>query len=142
MTPNNKEGFKEMTRMILAAPLILHGIAHISGFISSWTSNDAGFSKRPWILSSRVALNDPLGRAFVLIWLAAMVSLAGAGLGLIFRQGWWPSLTIIGAVLSFVVIIPWWNTVPPGAKFGAAFDLLVIFLLLLPLKSRILDLVQ
>ncbi|HEY42686.1 MAG TPA: hypothetical protein G4O11_01765 [Anaerolineae bacterium] len=131
-----------MVRLILAAPLILHGIAHVSGFMSSWTSNPAGFSKRPWIFSSGLTLSDPLGHAFGLLWLATMASLVGAGLGLSFRQDWWPTLTMVGAVLSLVVILPWWNTVPPGAKFGAAFDLLVIILLILPFKSRILDLVQ
>lgn len=131
-----------MTRWLLAAPLILHGIAHISGFISSWTSNLAGFAERPWILSSTVTLRDPLGRAFGLVWLVALGSLVGAGLGLISGQGWWPTLTMIGAVLSLIAIIPWWNTVPPGAKIGAAFNLLIILVLLLPLKSRILEVVQ
>lgn len=131
-----------MARWLLAAPLILHGIAHISGFISSWTSNLAGFVERPWILSSTVTLRDPLGRAFGLLWLVALISLVGAGVGLISGQDWWPSLTVIGAILSLVVILPWWNTVPPGAKVGAAFNLLVIILLLLPVKSRILELIQ
>jgi hypothetical protein len=131
-----------MARWFLATPLILHGIAHISGFISSWTSNLAGFVERPWILSSTVTLRDPLGRAFGLLWLVALFSLVGAGLGLISAQDWWPSLTVIGAALSLVVILPWWNTVPPGAKVGALFNLLVILLLLLPVKSRILELMQ
>ena len=131
-----------MVRWLFAAPLILHGIAHISGFIGSWTSNLAGFVERPWILSSTVTLRDPIGRAFGLLWLVALISLVGAGLGLIFGQDWWPSLTVIGAALSLIVILTWWNTVPPGAKVGAAFNLLVIILLLLPLKSRILELVQ
>ena len=45
------------------------------------------------------------------------------------------------AVLSLAVILPWWNTVPLGAKMGAAFDLLVLVVLLTPLKERILALV-
>ena len=131
-----------MARWLLATPLILHGIAHISGFISSWTSHLAGFVDRPWILSSTVTLRDPLGRAFGILWLVAVISLVGAGLGLISAQDWWPSLAVTGADLSLIVILPWWNTVPPGATVGAIFNLLVIVILLLPLKSRILELIQ
>lgn len=36
------------------------------------------------------------------------------------------------AVISLVAIVPWWNTVPPGAKVGAAFDILLIVALALP----------
>jgi hypothetical protein len=46
------------------------------------------------------------------------------------------------SVISLVVIVPWWNTVPPGAKFGAFFDVAVIIVLLLPLKGKILELVS
>jgi len=128
-----------MIRFIFAAPVIGHGLAHLSGAIASWTSNVEGFSERPWILSSGITLQSGIGRAFGLLWLVAMVGFVGTGLGLLFRQEWWPALAIPTAVISLVAIIPWWKTVPPGAWVGAAFDLLLIIILLLPLKDRILD---
>ncbi len=131
-----------MIRFVFAVPLIMHGLAHMSGFVASWTSNLVGFSERPWILSSGVALQSSAGRAFGLLWLVATVSFIGSGLGLVFKQQWWPSLAIPAAIISLVAIAPWWHTVPPGAWAGAAFDLLVIIVLFLPLKDRILDLVQ
>jgi hypothetical protein len=131
-----------MVRWIIAAPLILHGIAHLGGFISSWTSNLAGFADHPWLLSSTVTLRDPFGRVFGLVWLVAMVTLVSSGVGLITGQVWWPTIAMVGATLSLVVILPWWNTVPPGAKIGVVFNVLVIIILLLPLKSRVLDIVQ
>lgn len=131
-----------MIRFIFAAPLIVHGLAHLGGVVASWTLNLSGFSERPWLLSSGVTLQSSLGRVFGLLWLVAMVGFVGTGLGLVFKQQWWPALAIPAAIVSLVVIVPWWKTVPPGAWVGAAFDLLVIFLLLLPLKEQILDLVK
>lgn len=124
-----------MIRLVLAVPLIGHGLAHISGFIASWTNNDAGYGRRPWIFSSGVGLQSPLGRLFGLLWLAAAAALVAAGVGLAVEAAWWQTLAVVGALLSLVVILTWWNTVPSGAKIGAAFDLLILMLLLTPLKD-------
>ena len=131
-----------MLRLIFAVPLIGHGLAHISGFIASWTNNDAGYGRRPWIFSSGVGLQGPVGRLFGLLWLASAAALVASGIGLALETTWWQTVGIIGAVLSLVVIIPWWNTVPSGAKIGAAFDLLILILLLTPLKDAVLGLIN
>lgn len=131
-----------MMRFIITAMLIGHGLAHLSGFVASWTSNLAGYSARPWIFSAEVALQSSVGRVFGLLWLVAMIGFVGAGLGLASGQEWWTTLALSAAVVSLAVILPWWNTVPPGAWAGAAFDLLIILLLLLPLGEHILDLVR
>ncbi len=124
-----------MIRLALAVPLIGHGLAHVSGFFASWTNNDAGFGRRPWIFSSGVGLQSLVGRLFGLLWLAAAAVLVAAGVGLAVEAAWWQTLAVVGALLSLVVILPWWNTVPSGAKIGAAFDLLILILLLTPLKD-------
>ncbi len=129
-----------MWRIVLAAPLLVHGLAHISGFITSWTTKDAGFKKRPWIFTTGVELERGIGRAFGILWLIAMIGFIGTAIGVLFRQDWWIQLAIGASATSLVVIVPWWNTVPPGAKVGAVFDLVVVVGLLLPLKQRIVDL--
>jgi hypothetical protein len=128
-----------MLRFLIAAPFILHGLAHLSGFLRAWTTAQVGFSDRPWLLSSGITLRSPLGRAFGLLWLIAMMALLGTGFGVLFRQAWWPLLAIVASVISLTVIAPWWNTVPPGARFGALFDLVVILVLLTPWKDRIVE---
>jgi hypothetical protein len=133
---------KTMLRFLIAVPLFLHGMAHISGFLASWTRGDFGYSPRPWLISSGVHLNSGVGRVFGLLWLIAMAGLVGAALGLVFRQEWWPWLAVTAAVLSLIVIIPWWNTVPAGARFGAIFDLLLLAVLLSPLQIKLFDLIQ
>lgn len=108
-----------MLRFLIAVPLFLHGMAHISGFLASWTRGDFGYSPRPWLISSGVHLNSGVGRVFGLPWLA-----------------------VTAASLSLIVIIPWWNTVPAGARFGAIFDLLVLAILLSPFQTKLFDVIR
>jgi hypothetical protein len=126
-----------MLRIVLAIPFLPHGLAHLSGFLASWTRAGAGYTDKPWIFSENVQLQSWVGRIFGILWVVAMVGLVGTGVGIITRQAWWPSLAIAASAISLVVILPWWNTVPPGAKVGAAFDLLVIAVLLSPLQERL-----
>jgi hypothetical protein len=131
-----------MLRIIIAIPLIVHGLAHISGFLTAWTPANTGFPDKPWLFSSSIYLSSPVGKIFGVLWLLSMIGLAGSGLGLLLRQEWWHVLALSGAVLSLVVIVPWWRAVPPGAWIGAAFDVLIIIALATPLKNRILDLIR
>lgn len=130
-----------MWKFIFALPLFAHGLAHLSGFMASWTSTDAGYANKPWLFSEGIYLHSLVGRVFGLLWLAAMVGLVGSAFGLGLWQDWWSALAVMAAVISLVVIVPWWNTVPLGAKIGAAFDVLVLVVLLSPLKERLLGIV-
>jgi hypothetical protein len=124
-----------MWKFVLAIPFLFHGLAHLSGFLASWTATDAGYMDKSWIFSPGVYLQSGVGRLFGLLWLVAMAGLIGSALGIITHQEWWPILAIVSGVTSLVVIIPWWNTVPPGAKVGAVFDILMIGMLLSPLQQ-------
>ncbi len=67
-----------------------------------------------------------------------MVILVAAGLGLLTGQPWWCPAAIAGAVLSLIIIVPWWNTVAPGARYGGtAFNLLVLIALLPPWSDKV-----
>jgi hypothetical protein len=50
-------------------------------------------------------------------------------------------MAVAASIISLVVIVPWWNTIPPEARVGAVFKLLVIIAMVLPVKDKILDLV-
>ena len=130
-------------RWVIALAFIGHGIGHVGGFLTAWTNLPMGFTEQPWVLPGDVLMKSPLGRAFGLLWLVALVFLVGAGLGLLLRRTWWPTVGIIGAVLSLVVIVPWWNTAVPGARYGGTlFNLLVLVALLLPWGDRIIEAVR
>ena len=130
-----------MLRFVIAIPMLAHGLAHLSGVLASWTSTVEGFRDEPWLFFSATRLSDPLGRVFGLFWLAAMAVLVASGLGVVLRQPWWPTMALIGTALSLAAIVPWWRAVPLGAKLGAAFDLILLALLLSPLRAWLLALV-
>ena len=131
-----------MIRFVFAVPLLVHGLAHISGFLAAWTSADVGYREQSWLFSADITMSSPVGKAFGLLWLVAAIGLIGSGLGMVFRQDWWPALAMAASAISLVVILPWLRTVPPGAWVGAAFDVLVIVVLLTPLRDRIVELIQ
>jgi hypothetical protein len=58
-----------------------------------------------------------VGKAWGLIWLDGFIGLVGGVLGLVFEQTWWPTLAITSAAISLVAIVPWWNSVIPGANY-------------------------
>ncbi len=131
-----------MLHFIVIAAFILHGLAHLSGFMASWTRSSSGFSNRPWGLSTGVTLHSGIGHIFGVLWLVAAICSVGAGIGLAAQQPWWPMLAVAQAMVSLIVIVPWWNTVVAGAKVGAAFDVIVLIALLLPWRESFIAAVQ
>ena len=125
-----------MLKYLIAIPLIMHGLAHLSGFLEAWTPLHP-FAARPWLFSTGVTMDTAVGRLFGLLWLVAAAGLVTAGYGLLAGHEWWPSLALVAALLSLLAIVPWWRTVPPGAWFGALFNLVVVVTLLLPWGDQV-----
>jgi uncharacterized membrane protein YphA (DoxX/SURF4 family) len=128
-------------KYVVAIALFMHGVGHVAGILNAWMSANSGFKDRPWIFSKGVTPKSPLGRLWGLFWLVALVCLVAAGLGLAFGQAWWSTLALAGALVSWLAIVPWWNSVVPGARAGALFDLLIIVALLLA-KEQVLRLLS
>jgi hypothetical protein len=101
----------------------------LGGFVNAFPSRATDCSTKPWLFSAEAAMHSAIGRVFGVVWLVAAVVLVGSGLTLLLGWAVWPWLPIVGAVISLLVIVPWWNTVPPGAKAGAIFDLLILLAL-------------
>jgi hypothetical protein len=119
-------------RWLMIVLLLAHGVGHIIGFLEAWTGVPAGFTNQPWVLSDSVTIESALGRAFGLLWLVAMIGFVGAGIGLFTHQEWWRVMTTAAAVISLVAILPWWNTVTPGARWGAILVDLILLVALAP----------
>jgi len=109
-------------RYLIAFALFMHGLAHLSGFFAAWTKAEVGYPARPALFSKKVMLQSPLGKVF----------------GLAFGQGWWSGAALAGAGVSLFVILPWLRSVPPGAWFGAVFDVVILLALALPWKEQVL----
>lgn len=126
-----------MVSVVIAFPLIMHGLANLAGVFAPWSKSLLGFSEASWIFPGNVTLRSAAGRAFSLVWFLSTVCLVGAGVGLILGQAGWLRLAISGCLVSLAAILPWWRAVPPGARFGAVFDVLVVVLLLSPLGGQV-----
>ena len=77
-------------------------------------------------------------RATGALWLLSTMLLIAAGLGVLSEQTWWRSMAIGGAAVSCLAIGLWWKADPPGAKFGAVFNVVEIAALLSPLGAPLL----
>lgn len=128
-----------MWEFVIGIPLIMHGFANSAGFFEAWFSGSLGFSDQPWILGGTATMKSPLGRLFGLVWLLSTIGLVAAGAAVFLDTGWWRSLAIAASALSFAIIVLWWRAVPPGAKFGAMFDLGVIIALVGPWSTKIVE---
>ncbi len=126
-----------MLPYLIAVPLMAHGLANLAGVFAPWAKNLAGFSDSAWYFTGQVTLRSVWGRAFSLVWLASSLCLAAAGSGVLLHQSWWVPMASLGCLLSFAAIAPWWRAVPPGARFGAVFDVLVIAWLVSPFSEQI-----
>lgn len=105
---------------------MLHGLGHTMGFLAAWTHVDVGFDDTPWILTGDVRIRSPIGWAFGMLWLVAMAGWVVAGWGVIDGAEWWPALAKGAAVVSLAAIVPWWNTVPTGARLGVLADVVIL----------------
>lgn len=123
-----------MIRFLVAIPLILHGLANLGGAMAFAGKPPDGFTGQPSIFSPKVRMHSSLGRLWAVIWLCSSLALVTAGLAAIFQRESWLTLSIAGSALSLASIAPWWNTVPPGARLGAIFDLFMLGILLSPVS--------
>lgn len=129
-----------MIRWLIAIAMLMHGVGHIMFFLEAFGASPMGFSNEPWLLPGAFTVTSPVGKAFGLLWLLAMLGFAGAAIGLVMRQAWWPSLAVASAVISLVVLLPWWNTIVPSSRIWVLLaDLVVIAAFGLPWKDQIIE---
>ena len=132
-----------MGKYIILALILGHGLAHISGFLASFTSVDVGYhTDNAWIFRGDIKLKSDFGKMFGMLWLIVAILFLIAAAGIIFSISWWTNITLAAAIVSLIVIVPFWNTVPPGAKAGAVFDLIILVILNSPWNEKIIFLTQ
>jgi hypothetical protein len=121
-----------MLLYLLAIVLLMHGIGHIMPFLGAWTPQKVGFSDASWLFSSGVGVTSPVGQAFGLLGLLALLGFCAGALGLIIHQEWWPAVTIAAAAISIVAIVPWLSAWPLGSAIGALLVDVAVLVALLP----------
>ena len=82
-------------RIVLAVLMVLHGVAHLPGFVNEWRlANLEGIAYRTTILAGRVDLGDAGIRVVGLLWLASAVAFCVAGVGAFGNQSWWMPMAV------------------------------------------------
>ena len=119
----------DLIKLLILGMLVMHGIGHITGFLTSWTKIHMGFTDNPWIFSKNVHLNSPIGKVVGLAWLAALICFLVAAFGLFTGQPYWMNFAVIAAICSLLVILPWPRTVVPGALYGGTLANLFILVM-------------
>jgi hypothetical protein len=129
---------KTMFLYVIAIVLLMHAIGHIMPFMAAWTPQKVGFSGASWLFSSGVSVGSPVGQAFGLLGLLALLGFCAGALGLVTHQQWWPALTVAAAAISIVAIVPWVSAWPLGSAISALLvDVAVLVALLPPWADRL-----
>jgi hypothetical protein len=129
-----------MIRWLIVIAMLMHGVGHIMFFLEAFTEQAMEFSAQPWLLPGGFTVDSPVGKAFALLWLLAMLGFMAAAVGLLLRQAWWPTLAVAAAVISLVVLLPWWNVITPSSRVWVLLaDVVIIVAFGLPWKAQVIE---
>jgi len=110
-------------RIAIAIVMILHGIAHLPGFIVPWrlaTLHDMPY--KTTLLSGRFDAGGAGIRIIGLLWLAAALAFAVTGTAMIAGRPWWPLAGICVSSISLVLSL----LSLPEARVGVIINVVII----------------
>ena len=111
----------------LAALMLLHGIAHLPGFIAAWRPE--GFGQMPYkttILAGRVDLGDAGIRVLGVMWLLIAIGFVFTAAGAFTGRSWWMvALVGVGLASLGLSVLEW-----PLARVGVAVNVAIFAALL------------
>lgn len=114
-------------RIALALILILHGVAHLVGFLNSWgllpaTDPSAAPPSPNVLFGGRLTLGETAARGFGVVWLIAAVSFVTIAIGVWRRDHWsLPALAYV-SVASLALSTAWW----PSARIGVFVNVAIL----------------
>lgn len=114
-------------RFALALILIIHGVAHLVGFVVPWQI--AKLDEAPYkttLLGGRLEVGDTGIRLIGVMWLIAALGFAVSGVALLLLAPWWSSVTLIITGLSLILAILGW----PDSRIGVPIDIILMLYLL------------
>ena len=114
-----------MTRFLIAAFLIVHGLVHIGIYAThQGTSNPEPFdARRSWVLAGAHVAATPMRSASVALSLAVAATYAVAGWAIAFDVAAWVGVATLAATLGLVLKGVWFN---PWLLYGIALDVGVL----------------
>src|SRR5437867_292805 len=102
----------ELMRVALALLMIVHGIAHLVGFVVPWRLIELPAQPyRTTILRGAVDFGEAGIRLYAGAWLILAVSFAALAAGLLLRAQWWYRDSLLaGGVSALLCVLSWPDT--------------------------------
>ena len=115
-------------RFVLAVLMVMHGVAHLPGFVGSWQLAPLpGTPYRTTVLAGRLDVGDAGIRVIGALWLLAAVGFWIAALGAFTGRPWWMPVAMGVALVSLVLTVLGW----PSSRIGVVVNLAILAVLVL-----------
>jgi hypothetical protein len=111
-------------RIAIAVLFLLHGFAHLVGFVGAWRLSPT-VAYKSTVLNGRFDLGDTGIRVLGILWLVTALTFAVAAVGAFTRGSWWMPLALAVAFFSSVLCVLAW----PEAKIGLFVNVALLALL-------------
>ena len=112
-------------RILLAALMVYHGLAHSVGFAEAWQLVPQGPPYKTTILAGRLNLGDAGIRVTGILWLATGVAFLVAAIAAAVGLPWWDSFALVIAVVSLLLCA----VELPEARLGLVINLAIVAML-------------
>ena len=115
-------------RITFAAFLLLHGIAHLVGFLNPFGLAPARAPGQPppprpdALFDGKILIGDAAARSLGLVWLLIAIVFAFVAVGVVRDASWWPATLAAAAVASLAMSVAFW----PAARIGVWIDAVLL----------------
>ena len=113
-----------LRRQVIAVLLVLHGLIHLFGFLTSWNIIDVpGISRTPTVFPDEV----PIGviRDLGALWLLGLAAFFLAAYAVLRDHHWWKGVAFGSAVVSLLATLFWIHEAWPGLILNAVIIALI-----------------
>jgi hypothetical protein len=125
-------------RTALAVFLVLHGFAHLPGFLSPFGLAPARAPGQPapprpdLLFDGRLVVGELAAKALGIAWLLLALAFAVVGFGVLRGASWWPAAFAAVVLASLAMTAAFW----PAARIGAWIDLTLLLLAVMLFATR------
>jgi hypothetical protein len=99
-----------MLRLFFSIVIIVHGFIHLMGFVKAFD------------YAKIQAISQPITKPVGILWLVAMLILIATAISYFLNINYWWALALMGALLSQVLIILYWQ----DARFGTIVNIIIL----------------
>ena len=115
-------------RIVLAALMVAHGIAHLPGLLVSWQLRS--FPEMPFrttILGSSLNVGEVGIKVIGLAWLASSVAFGILTVATLMRAAWWQPIAYVAIGVSMALCFLGW----PDARLGLIANAVILVLIVI-----------